>query len=123
MPTTTGAKTAYPDPTGGHADITMPTVNYAQRIRTELAGRLPDCDDALLDLYTLLGLQYGAFVRLVDVHNAWAVWRNRTNPEHRSLIPFTSLPPEVQELDRPYVDAIRAAAQAVHDAVTTGKEF
>jgi hypothetical protein len=92
-------------------------VNYVQRIRTELAKRLPDCDDALIDLYTLLALQYGAFVQLVDVHNAWAVWRNRTDPEHRSLIPFPYLAPDVQEMDRPYMEAISATARAVYDAL------
>lgn len=90
--------------------------NYVARVRDELASRLPTCDDALVDLYTLLALQYGTQTDLVMVHNAWAVWRNRTRPDHPALIPFPYLLPTVQELDRPYVEAIHAAVTAVHEA-------
>lgn len=90
--------------------------NYVAELRDELAPRLPDCDDELIDLYTQLGLQYGTATDLCQVHNAWAVWCNRTNPAHRSLIPFPFLSPEVQVLDQPYVDAIRASVDAVYVA-------
>lgn len=89
--------------------------NYVQRVRDQLAARLPDCDGALIDLYTLLALEFGTTTDPVMVHNAWAVWRNRTNPTHKSLIPFPYLAPEVQELDRPYVEAIHAAVAAASD--------
>jgi hypothetical protein len=87
--------------------------NYVQVVRDELVERLPNLDAALIDLYTLLALQYGQQVDAVMVHNAWSVWCNRTQPDHRSLIPFPFLAPEVQELDEPYVDAIRQAVDAV----------
>lgn len=86
--------------------------NYVQRISDELAARLPDCDPTLIGLYTLLALEYGQEVDEVMVHNAWAVWRNLTDPGHRSLIPFPFLAPEVQRLDTPYAEAIRAAVEA-----------
>jgi hypothetical protein len=83
--------------------------NYVEEIRARLAEILPTCDPALLDLYTLLGLEFGTATDEVMVHNAWSVWCNRTDPGHRSLIPFPFLSPEVQELDRKYVEAIHAA--------------
>lgn len=95
--------------------------NYVQRIREHLDARLRGCPPALVDLYTLLALQYGSQVDAVMVHNAWSVWCNNANPTHPSLIPFPYLAPDVQALDEPYVDAIRgavaAAEQAVIDAV------
>lgn len=94
----------------------MSEKNYVAELRDQLAVRLPQLDAELLDLYTLLGLQYGRTVDEVMVHNAWAVWCNRTDPGHRSLIPFPYLAPDVQALDEPYVDAIRAAVDAVYVA-------
>ena len=64
----------------------------------------------LLDLYVLLVLTKGPNTQLIDVHDAWSVWRNKTMPEHKSLIPFSELAPAVQELDREYTDAIIATA-------------
>jgi hypothetical protein len=91
-------------------------MNYVEEIRTQLAARLPKLDPALLDLYTLLGIEFGTTTDAVMVHNAWAIWQNRTQPDHRSLIPFPYLAPEVQELDVPYVDAIREAVCAAAEA-------
>lgn len=87
-------------------------MNYVQRLRAALAPKLPDCDDTLIDLYVLLGLMYSDMgVIASDVHNAWAVWRNKTNPEHPAIVPFEQLSPEVQALDDKYVDAIVAAVR------------
>jgi hypothetical protein len=44
------------------------------------------------------------------VHHAWSAWRAETKPDHRSLVPFEDLTPDVQELDSAYRDAIRAVA-------------
>jgi hypothetical protein len=90
--------------------------NYVQRVRDELVARLPDLDPALIDLYTLLALEFGEQVDAVMVHNAWSVWRNRTDPGHRSLIPFPFLSPEVQAMDEPYAEAIRSAVAADYAA-------
>ena len=84
--------------------------NYVQEVLDELAERLPDCDTPLLELYALLALTAGTGTTLEDVHQAWAVWRNRTRPDHPSLVPFAALAPEVRELDRKYADAIREVA-------------
>jgi hypothetical protein len=86
------------------------TMNYVQAVTDELADLLPGCAGDLLDLYALLALTRGPLTSLEDVHDAWSVWRNRTAPEHRSLIPFAKLAPEVQELDRKYMEAIHQAA-------------
>ncbi len=85
-------------------------VNYVQEVLDELAGRLPDCDTGLLELYALLALARGGGTTLENVHDAWAIWRSRTRPDHAALVPFIMLAPEVRELDRKYAEAIRAAA-------------
>jgi hypothetical protein len=89
------------------------TPNYVQQVSHTLAGLLPDCDEELLGLYTLLALTRGRETTLKDVHDAWSVWRCATNPGHRSLIPFEQLTQDVKELDRPYRLAIHRAAEAV----------
>lgn len=89
------------------------TVNYVQRIRDALTAELPTLKPDLADMYALLVLTKGVNTTLEDVHDAWSVWRNRTFPEHRSLIPFKELAVDVQELDRKYADAIvRVAGDA-----------
>lgn len=45
-----------------------------------------------------------------DVHDAWAVWRAPTRPDHPALAPFDHLTPDVQALDAPYAEAIRKIA-------------
>lgn len=72
-----------------------------------------DVESDLLDLYVLLVLTSGIDTGLIDVHDAWAVWKNKTNPSHKSLIPFSELTPEVQELDREYADAICETAREI----------
>ncbi len=67
-------------------------------------------EDDLLDLYLLLAFTKGIDTELIDVHDAWAIWRNKTAPEHRSLVPFNQLTQEVQELDRPYCESIQKVA-------------
>lgn len=91
-------------------EATQEAVNYAQEVLDELAERLPDCDTGLLELYALLALARGGGTTLENVHDAWSIWRNRTRPDHPSLIPFIMLVPDVRELDRKYADAIREAA-------------
>lgn len=83
--------------------------NYVEVVQDRLKELLPDLPQDLLELYTLLAITLAKTCTLEDVHDAWAVWRNKTAPEHRSLIPFDELTPAVQELDRPYMDAIHIA--------------
>lgn len=87
--------------------------NYVQAAIEALNDAFPGLEPDLARLYTLLVLVKGEQTTLEDVHQAWAVWRNITNPAHRSLIPFSELSSEVQEMDREYMDAIHVAARAV----------
>lgn len=87
-------------------------MNYIEKIRSILATKI-DVEDDLLDLYTLLVITHGEQCALKNVHDAWSVWRNKTNPSHKSLIPFSELTPEVQELDREYMEAICETAKEI----------
>lgn len=85
-------------------------MNYVQQVIETLNVRLPGLPPELIDLYTNLVFSRGAKTSLEDVHDAWAIWKNRIKPDHKSLIPFEDLSPEVQELDRKYMMAIRNTA-------------
>lgn len=85
-------------------------MSYITQVTGDLAGRLPDCGPDLLGLYALLVLTTGEGTTLENVHDAWAVWREATRPDHPSLVPFADLAPEVQALDAKYRDAIREVA-------------
>ena len=81
------------------------------RLEEILGGKYPE----LLDLYTLLVLVKGVGVSLKDVHDAWAVWKNRAIrngeiSEHKSLVIFEELTKEIQDLDYKYAVAIQMAA-------------
>ena len=86
-------------------------MNYIDGVRERLNVELPGLDPALLDLYTLLVFTEGPRVGMENVHDAWSVWRSRTEPHHVSVVPFDDLTPEVQELDRKYTDAIGRVAR------------
>lgn len=75
---------------------------FVQRRFTEL---LPDCDETLRDLYALLAIMTGRDNS--DVHDAWALWRSRSAPDHAALVPYQDLPIEVARLDDPYVRVVR----------------
>lgn len=87
--------------------------NYVDTTITALAAELPDCDFGLLRLYALLVFTCGTETTLEDVHDAWAVWRASTRPDHPALVPFDQLTPDVQALDGKYADAIRKVAHGV----------
>ncbi|HET9897402.1 MAG TPA: SAM-dependent methyltransferase [Streptosporangiaceae bacterium] len=85
----------------------------AALIRAELPPRLwpaADCD-ALFLVYAVLMRAKGEAVTAADVHDAWAAWTVSTRGEHRCLVPFESLDPDVQDRDTPYVEAIHRAAR------------
>jgi hypothetical protein len=86
-------------------------MTYIQDALEVLNGTCPGLDPELAQLYALLALTRGTRTSLQDVHDAWAVWRCGTRPDHPSLVPFDQLTPEVQELDRPYMDAIHRTAR------------
>lgn len=85
----------------------------AALIRAALASEAepPEGSDALFRLYAVLLRVRGEQVTLADVHDAWSAWMLMSEPSHPALVPFEELPPDKQEQDRPYVDAIRAAAR------------
>lgn len=91
----------------------MSNVNYIEEVREDLAKRI-EVEPALLDLYTLLVLVKGVHVTWEDVHDAWAIWRNATQPDHTSIAPFDTLSKRVQAMDKEYADAIKETAHAIN---------
>lgn len=87
--------------------------NYIAAVNAKLAELLPDCEPDLIRFYALLALTAGVNTAEHDVHDAWSVWRDVSNPGHRSLVPFDELPAEVQALDAPYAQAIRKVAEGI----------
>lgn len=99
-------------------------MSYVSDARSALIANYPDAypdaggaetaeEERLIDLYALLVLTTGEETTLEDVHEAWGVWRSRAAPDHKSLVPFEELAYEVRENDRPYAEAIRAAAKTI----------
>jgi len=87
-------------------------VTYVEEARRTLEAELPGQQDSLMDLYLLLVFTKGTETTAEDVHDAWAIWRSRTRPDHPAIIPFTDLHPDTARLDDEYVDAIHRAALA-----------
>lgn len=87
--------------------------NYVQTVIDSLNDRVNLYPD-LTPLYALLVMTTGVSTTLEDVHDAWSIWQNYTQPDHRSLIPFDELTLEVQELDRKYMEAIHAVARELN---------
>lgn len=86
----------------------------ALKIYTEASGDITKPDPLEFDLYRIyavLSFAKGTETTLEDVHDAWSSWRSRTFPEHRSIVPFEELTPEVQELDRKYCEAIHKCSE------------
>lgn len=89
----------------------------AQTIEKLRAGLGPadGTDEALLRLYALLVHTTGVDTELKHVHDAWALWRSQTKPDHADLVRFEQLSDEVVEYDRPYMALIRhVAAEREH---------
>lgn len=80
-------------------------MNYIDKAKNLLESKIKVSKN-LLNLYLLLVFVKGENTTLKDVHNAWAIDKNRTFPEHWSLKPFEELTIEVQEKDREYQQAI-----------------
>lgn len=87
-------------------------MTYIHKIQNILGLKI-DVENDLLDLYVLVVLLKGENTTLEDIHDAWAVWKNKTSPEHKSVIPFSELSLEVQELDRKYTNAIIETAKSL----------
>jgi hypothetical protein len=93
----------------------MSEPSYALNAYLKVADELRDenLEPVLIGYYTLLTLTLGEATTLKDVHDAWALWRMAAQPSHRDLIPFADLATDVQERDRPNMDAIHRAARSL----------
>jgi|WetSurMetagenome_2_1015567.scaffolds.fasta_scaffold15671_8 hypothetical protein len=88
----------------------MSYVSDARVVLDEELGEL-HVDPRLKELYLLLLLILGGEVSRVDVHDAWAIWKDSLgDDEHPALVPFSDLDRETGDKDQPYVDAIHRAA-------------
>ncbi len=94
-------------------------MNYVSRALPVLEEKLgkatdargwPSCEPELTRYYLLLMMVKGSDVTNKDVHDAWAVWRNETRPDHKSIVEFDDLSEPVQAMDTPFRDAIRETA-------------
>lgn len=73
--------------------------------------RLPEGNaDELLRMYAVLLRAKGTTVTQSDVHDAWSAWMAGRNAHHEALVPYADLSPDVQDQDRIFASAIRAAA-------------
>ena len=70
-----------------------------------------DGANELLSVYALLALTVGENCTNEHIHDAWAVWQNKTDSGHCSIIPYKSLTKEVQDMDTPYRDAVIKVAK------------
>lgn len=106
-------------------------MNYIDKIAKEI-GEKCGCEfsyfvaskhyNGLLRLYAVLCLSKGKLTTRRDVHDAWSAWTASFNLEHKSLIPFEELTPEVQEFDQPYVDAIHSVAAKLNECDVCGRD-
>lgn len=90
-------------------------MTYIQNAVDAMEEALPGEPEELVRLYALLALTIGVNTTLQDVHDAWAMWRDQSKPDHRSIVPFSKLEYEVQELDLPYQQAIVKVARELHN--------
>ncbi len=86
--------------------------DVADAVRGELsADQIPDGDtNRLFLLYAVLTLVKGQAVDERDVHNAWSAWMAREDPSHEAIVPYDELDRPTQQMDTPYVRAIRAVS-------------
>lgn len=77
---------------------------------------LPEEDSYGLFLgYAVLLLAKGEDVTASDVHNAWVAWMAGREPTHEALVQYEQLDAEAAEMDKPFVQAIRAVARQGKD--------
>ena len=88
-------------------------MNYIQQTKNLLSTKI-NVENELLDLYVLLVFTTGKNTTWENVHDAWSVWRTNTFAEHKSIIRFSELTPEIQEMDKEYTDAIIETARELY---------
>lgn len=86
--------------------------DLANQIRSKFSpSELPDKGlDELFNSYAVLALSKGTDVTNEDVHDAWSAWATKFDPDNKSLVPFSELPPETRKFDTPFTKAIREVA-------------
>jgi hypothetical protein len=73
--------------------------------------RLPEGDsEELLLMYAVLARAKGESVTSSDVHDAWAAWIAKSNPDHAALVEYNNLSEEVKYEDAVFAEAIRLSA-------------
>ena len=93
---------------------------YIERMADLVASACGDLspdenDKRLYRIYALLAFAKGETTTMEDVHDAWAAWRTDTFAAHPAIVPFDELSLDVQELDRPYLEAIHSACRRYED--------
>jgi hypothetical protein len=84
--------------------------NYVGAALAAVNAVVPGTHPDLARLYALLVLTTGVDTTEAQVYDAWAIHAAEHSPGHTCLKPREDLPLDVQELDRPFAEAIRAAA-------------
>jgi hypothetical protein len=69
----------------------------------------------LLRIYAVLCLAKGENTTAEDVHDAWSAWCAEERPDHKALVPFVDLSPDVQRMDVQYQDAITEVAATLRE--------
>lgn len=78
----------------------------------------PDNEASLWLGYAVLAMTKGADTTSRDVHEAWSAWAVvRYDGQHRSIVPFDELTPEIQAYDDLYRDAIHTVATKLEGGV------
>lgn len=74
--------------------------------------------EELFLLYAVLARAKGEAVTCSDVHDAWASWMAKRQPDHPSLVEYAKLPESVKEQDEVFAAAVRRVAAQKHLAPT-----
>lgn len=102
------------------AAVSFSPGTYVEQARAALLAALGDAesdwdsDRELLDLYTLLVLTVGTRCTNEHIHDAWAVARQRTRPDHPDIVRYSQLDPEVQSYDTRFRVAVQRAATTLN---------
>ena len=76
--------------------------------------RMPEENvEELLRIYAVLLRAKGTDVTESDIHDAWSTWIVEHKEEHKALIPYEDLTPDVREQDAVFANAVRQAAQEI----------
>jgi hypothetical protein len=92
-------------------------MNYIQKVKDLLEQELKmkgTIYEGLLEVYALLVLTVGVDCTNEHIHDAWSIWQNKTQPNHKSLKPFDELIKEIQDLDEPYCNTVIKVAKLLN---------